>query len=203
MAFGKINKFLNKIRHIGDNKINIFDILEKNKNGSYFILFFITILTFIPTPAPIPIISSLISILCMILSFQIMINKNKIFLPKFFKNLSIKRKTLNKIIKIINPYLIKLESITKKRMLFISSGNRLILLNIFLFLLSLNLFIPLPITNMIPAIAIIIIIFGILNIDGLFVLIGLLIGILSFLITARLLIFYKYLIERVIINIGI
>lgn len=121
MAFGKINKFLNKIRHIGDNKINIFDILEKNKNGSYFILFFITILTFIPTPAPIPIISSLISILCMILSFQIMINKNKIFLPKFFKNLSIKRKTLNKIIKIINPYLIKLESITKKRILFISS----------------------------------------------------------------------------------
>lgn len=203
MAFGKINKFLNKIRHIGDNKINIFDILEKNKNGSYFILFFITILTFIPTPAPIPIISSLISILCMILSFQIMINKNKIFLPKFFKNLSIKRKTLNKIIKIINPYLIKLESITKKRILFISSGNGLILLNIFLFLLSVNLFIPFPITNIIPAIAIIIIIFGILNIDGLFVLIGLLIGILSFLITARLLIFYKYLIERVIINIGI
>lgn len=56
---------------------------------------------------------------------------------------------------------------------------------------------------MIPAIAIIIIIFGILNIDGLFVLIGLSIGILSFLITARLLIFYKYLIERIIINIRI
>lgn len=180
MAFDKINKFLNKIRHIGDNRINIANILEENKNGSYFILFFMTVLTFIPTPAPIPIISSLVSILCIILSFQIMINKSDIFLPKLFKNLSIERKTLDKIVKRINPYLIRLETVTKKRIGFIFSKNWLILLNTFLFLLSANLFIPLPITNMIPAMSIMIIVFGVLNNDGLFVLIGLLIGMLSF-----------------------
>lgn len=201
MAFDKINKFLNKIRHIGDNRINIANILEENKNGSYFILFFMTVLTFIPTPAPIPIISSLISILCIILSFQIMINKSDIFLPKFFKNLSIERKTLDKIVKRINPYLIRLETVTKKRIRFIFSKNGLILLNTFLFLLSANLFIPLPITNMIPAMSIMIIVFGVLNNDGLFVLIGLLIGMLSFLITFRLLMFYKYLIKSTIIKI--
>jgi hypothetical protein len=198
MKFIKISDSLENLRHLECEKISIKQILDNNCDNLYFVLFFMMTLSFIPTPGPTPFISNFFGILGSIVSFGIIRGKKSVYMPKYISKISIKKHILNKIIERINPIFIKIENKTKKRLSFMSGQRSLRLLNWFMLLLSLDLIVPIPVLTFIPALAVILIVFGILNDDGLLIVLGIALGLLSLLVTVKIWLWCKTIVTKLL-----
>lgn len=185
MKFSKIRKSLDELSHVDGERISLNQILNSGKDNLYFTLFLISLLSLIPTPAPFPIISNFFGLMGSVILCQLVCGKKNIFMPKFIGNIAMKKQTLCKIIAKIDPIVIKIEKITRERLNYFNNETVLFAVNIFLVLMSLNLMVPLPIISVFPSVAMIVIIFGLLNDDGLLVTIGFTIGFLSIFLTVK------------------
>jgi hypothetical protein len=185
MRFKKTSVLLSNIKNsLIDDEIRLKQVFFSDENNSYFILMMTTTLSFIPTPFILPLVSNFFGVLMTIISFQIMFGK-KIKIPEKIANISIKRQTLIKIIEKSNFLFKKVEFLTKHRLLFMFNGKiRVHFINFLNFLLSLLVLIPLPVVTNFPACSIILILLGLVNKDGLFILGGVILTILSFLLVA-------------------
>jgi hypothetical protein len=183
MRFKKTSVLLSNIKNsLVDDEIRLKQVFFSDENNSYFTLMMATILSFIPTPFILPLVSIFFGILMTIISFQIMFGK-KIKLPEKIANISIKRQTLIKIIEKSNSLFKKVEFLTKHRLLFMFNGEvRIRFINFLNFLLSLLVLMPLPVITNFPACSIMLILLGLVNKDGLFILGGVILAILSFLL---------------------
>ena len=130
----------------------------------------------IPLPPPIAIIAGLI---VMFLSFQMIIGMKEVWLPKFITEKSIKRTTLTVIVEKSTIYLYKLERFTRRRFTFVSNPITERIIGAFIFFLAGITLTPIVFANTIPGLAIILISFGMINKDGLMVIIGFIVGIFS------------------------
>lgn len=177
----KTSDLLNEIKSIEsdlDGKVSVENILNKNNENAYFLLILTTIFSFLPF-----IFALFCGAINVYISVQIILRKKVILLPKMIRNLSIKKQTLTNIIDKILPTILKLESKTKNRLLFFFVKKYLNLLRIFMLIISIVIMIPIPLSGTIPAISLLLLLFGILNKDGLIVLIGLIIGVIGIFIT--------------------
>ncbi|MDR1426095.1 MAG: exopolysaccharide biosynthesis protein [Rickettsiales bacterium] len=179
MKYSGISSVLNGLRDIREEKISLKKILDSDPASPYFTLFLMGLLSLIPTPAPIPIISNFFGILCCIVMFKIILGRKTAVLPKFLNKIFLKKQTLNKIIVKIGPFFSKIEKITRCRLNFLSSGSMPFVVNLSLLVVSIAMVMPVPLLSVVPSIAMIITTFGLLNNDGLLVMIGLAVGILS------------------------
>ena len=198
----KTSDILLKIAKLDDkncDKISIGDIVNKNPESKYFILFMLSILSIIPTPFPIPIVSILFGLFLIYLSIQLVIGKIVIKLPNFINNYGLKKDLVIKIVKKFIPITQKIENMTKNRLYFFKNRTVRIMLNIFILILSILVVIPIPLTSVFPAIAIILITFGIMNNDGLFVLLGIISSILTFGLFTLIFIFGKVFITKLML----
>ena len=157
------------------DKVLIKDIiLSMDASGFGLIIILFTIPIIIPVlPPPIP---SLLSLPLFIFSLQMMFGFDAPKLPKIIANRSIKRITLANIVEKISPYLKKIEKLVKPRLSFLASGACERVIGFLIFLLSISILIPLPLTSFIPALGIFIISFGLIGRDGVMILIGIFIG---------------------------
>jgi hypothetical protein len=128
----------------------------------------------IPLPPPFP---SIIALPLMIFSLQMIAGYKAPKLPKRFSKLSVKRSVLAMLVQKSSPYIRKVEIILKPRLSFMISEVAERIVGIFIFIFSSFIVLPMPLSNFIPGLGILVISFGLLGKDGLIVICGIMIGI--------------------------
>ncbi len=137
-------------------------------------VFAILILVFaLPVSIPnIPGISALFAPLIIVPAIFMVLNEKKPRLPKFISSISFQTKHLRFAIEKSLPFVKQLEKLISPRLSFLSSGFAIYFLALEIVFLSLILLLPIPLGNMMPAIAIAIIALGILENDGLLIIVA-------------------------------
>lgn len=160
-----------------NDRITIGDLmLAMNSGGFGLVLMFFSLPILIPLPPPFP---SLFSIPLVIFAAQMMIGLEAPKLPKIISKKTIKRAILANILEKSSIYFAKVETILKPRLLFLSRGIFERIIGFFLFIFALLILTPLPLSNFLPGIAILVVSFGLIEKDGIIIILGLLIGIIG------------------------
>lgn len=134
---------------------------------------------------PLPIGSNMLTALPLLwIAGQMAAGYRYVHLPRFMTERALKRQTLRATIHRLRFFIKPLERIAHPRRLEMFTPKRERLLGFALLLLSLALFLPIPLSGYGPAISIFIIALGLVERDGLVVQIGLAAGLLAVIITA-------------------
>ena len=129
----------------------------------------------LPVPVP-PGYTTLFSIPLFIFSIQMIIGMRAPWLPLWIEKKYIKRASLEKIVEKANPWLKKIEHRMQPRMTYISVHTWERIIGIFAFVFTVSIALPIPLTNFPPGWGILVMSLGLLNRDGLTILIGMIIG---------------------------
>ena len=170
-----------------DDRISLAEInASLHSNGFGVLMIFFAL----PMSVPLipPGITTILALPLLFLSFQLFIGIESPWLPNWIGKRSLKRTTLAYIIDKTNPFLRKLESFSRPRLKFLSYsiGQKIIALVIFIDAVSIA--IPLPMTNLIPSLGVTIMSMGILNNDGIAILVGFFVSAVGISITLLILI---------------
>jgi hypothetical protein len=130
-------------------------------------------------PIPIPGLSAAVALPTGIISAQMMTGSGQIRLPKALLKRSIPRKAFAAAVKTIMPFLERAEKRVRPNWAWATSRSAKRFLGAFIFLLSVIIALPVPGTNMPPAIAIFIIGLGLVERDGRLIALGVLLGLAS------------------------
>jgi len=136
----------------------------------------------VPVPLP-PGISTIFSLPLLFLSTQMLMGLDSPWLPGWLHKKKINRRTLAKIISRANPRLKKIEILLRPRLSFASTRTGEKLLGGFWLIFSISIAIPLPMTNFIPGVGILVSALGLLSKDGVVLLLGILIGLGGIVVT--------------------
>lgn len=129
-------------------------------------------------PLPIPGIHMFLAIPLFYLSVQQMAGRHQVWFPDKVLDYKIPRRAFEDISAKAIPWIMRIEKISKPRLEFLTRGWCFCLFGALTFYITAFLSIPLPLTNLVPAIGISLIAIGFLNRDGLALIIGAVIGIL-------------------------
>lgn len=141
----------------------------------------------VPIPIP-PGFSTILSVPLLFLALQMLVGKEVPWLPEWLKRKTIKRATLALMVAKIAPRLKVVERLLRPRFTFFESnlGERLI--GFFWLIFALSIAVPLPMTNFVPGVGIMLMSLGLLSRDGLVILIGIVVGVLGCIFTISMLI---------------
>lgn len=154
----------------GHDRISIGDLLEALRHRALGALMFIFAA---PTALPMPPgVSAIVGAPLLFLAVQLMLGM-KPWLPKFITDRSLSRVDFLRVISVIAPWLARAEKIMRPRLTFLAHRPFVYLLGLTCLILSLVLFLPIPLGNMLPSVAICIIALGLLERDGVWILVGL------------------------------
>lgn len=134
----------------------------------------------IPLPPPFP---SIISIPLLLFALQMIKGCSSPRLPQRFANLSVKRSVLAMLVRRAAPYIRKVEKILQPRLYFMTSATAEKIVGSFILLFASFILLPIPLSNFIPGLGILIISFGLIGKDGLVVLCGIIVGICGVIIS--------------------
>ncbi len=133
----------------------------------------------IPGMLPIPGISTLVVIPTSTIAGQMIAGKKQIRLPKFILKRTVPRRSLSVAIHTILPLLEKAEKVAKPRWQWASHPATQRILGLFIFVLALAIAFPIPGFNAPQAVSVFIIALGLVEKDGLTILIGVIAGLAS------------------------
>ncbi|MFM2044685.1 MAG: hypothetical protein RLY86_3261 [Pseudomonadota bacterium] len=122
-------------------------------------------------------------------AWQVMLKRPAPWLPGFIANRSFPRNDLLTVILKTQPWLRKVERLCRPRLPALMRGSAERVLGIILFILSIVLTAPIPFGNLFPAVTIAVIALAIMEQDGVLLIIGYILGLLSFLLAMAVLIF--------------
>jgi hypothetical protein len=160
-----------------DDKISVRDLVEAMEDfGFGLVLLIFSFGVTIPLPPPFP---SIISIPLVVFSTQMLFGYKSPKLPQKFNNLKVKRKVVALLLQKTLYYTGKAERFLLPRLdfCFTPLGERII--GGFSLAFAVLILLPMPLSNFIPGVGILIISLGILKKDGLAVILGILIGIIG------------------------
>jgi hypothetical protein len=160
-----------------DDKISVRDLVEAMEDfGFGLVLLIFSFGVTIPLPPPFP---SIISIPLVVFSTQMLFGYKSPKLPQKFNNLKVKRKVVALLLQKTLYYTGKAERFLLPRLdfCFTPLGERII--GSFSLAFAMLILLPMPLSNFIPGVGILVISLGILKKDGLAVLLGILIGIIG------------------------
>ena len=165
-----VNKSSSDLIPIGD----LVDAMQAIGFG--LVMMVIAFFVIIPMPPPGP---SVIAAPLILFSLQMIVGYTAPKLPKRFGKRTIKRSTVAMLVKKSAPYIRKVEHILRPRLGFVTTpiGERVV--GVFIFIFSAFIFFPMPLSNFIPGLGILIISFGLLGKDGLVVICGIIIGLMG------------------------
>ena len=158
-----------------DSKVTLSDILTLTGERVFgFLLVILSLPSALPVPAPgysIP-----FGIAMFFLAIQLIIGRDRPWLPEKIVNGSMSLKSVQGFVKKGNFWLRKIEALTKPRLSYLctSIAGRVII-GVAIALMSISMMIPIPGTNTLPAIGIFVTGFGLVEDDGLISLLGLII----------------------------
>jgi hypothetical protein len=141
------------------------------------LMFIFAVPNIIPTP---PGTSAILGLPLVILTWQVMVGRQSLWLPEVIRKRQISREVLQSFVSKVLPYMGKIERVLKPRFgLLVSSDASERVIGFITFALSLVLFLPIPLNNMLPAAAISCIALGLAERDGVAVGVGYLLGFAS------------------------
>lgn len=164
-----------KNRFDGSQKVTLAAILEGfHERGFGFFLLIMGLFCIIPVPT-----FGLKSLVCLPMAFltiQQAMGRHTLWLPKIFTKQVIKEEIFDAFIDHSLTWTRKLENVAKPRMPFMTQGLQSRLIGITGTFMIACIIIPLPFTNTVPAIGIILMAVGVLMRDGLAILSGMILG---------------------------
>lgn len=188
----------NVVRKNKGDVISIEDLKKSLHERGFGLLMLIFAL---PLSIPIPYIPGLTTILAfplIIFSAQMVYGADSPWLPKWLGKRSIKRSTLAYIILKTSPFIKRLEKFIKPRFSFVTSDLGTKIIGFITLIFSLSIALPLPLTNLLPAIGVFLMAFGLLNRDGITIAIGVLIGIAGLCVTVAVFVVGKKIVSGII-----
>lgn len=197
----KKNKIIST-KHIEDavnqstaDRINISDLVDAMQSVGYgLVMMIFSFALVIPLPPPLP---SVVAIPLLIFSTQLMLGYESAKLPKIFSKFSVKRSIVLVLVQKSAPYIGKIERILRPRLLFITSNFFERIIGFFILIFSCFVIMPIPFSNFIPGLGILIISFGLLGKDGLVIICGLIVGIIGVIISLMVILFGVEFIVRI------
>lgn len=158
------------------DRISIGDLLEALRRRALGALMFVFA---VPTALPMPPgVSAIVGAPLLFLSAQLMLGMRP-WLPRLIKERSLSRVDFEKVVTIVAPWLAKAEAIMRPRLQVLARRPALYFVGLVALLMSIVLFLPIPLGNMLPSIAICIMALGVLERDGVWILIGIATAIIS------------------------
>ena len=132
----------------------------------------------VPTP---PGTSSILGLPLLYLTAQMMLGKLP-WLPAIIADRSMTRNDFGSFVGRVTPLLARAERLLKPRLLFLTAPKAEQVIGGFCLLLAVVLAMPIPLGNMLPALAISLMALGVLERDGFWVVIGVVVGVLSLMV---------------------
>lgn len=134
----------------------------------------------IPLPPPFP---SIIAVPLVIFSWQMAMGLSSPKLPKRFAKLTLKRSILAMLVQKSSPYITKVEAILRPRLIFMTSPHAERAIGFAMLIFSSFVLLPVPLSNFIPGMGVLITSFGLLGKDGLAIILGIIVGIMGIVIS--------------------
>ena len=172
-----------------------------NKKSFVLLLLVLVLPNCVPIPVP-PGVSTVLALPLLFLSLQLMLGRKTPWLPESWKRYTIKRSLLIKTVNAIEPYLKKIDSVLKPRMLFLIKPGTERILGFCWLMFSISVAIPLPMTNFVPSVGLLISALGRLERDGFVMLTGLIIGFSGCVFTVALLTFGVVILKDILLFLG-
>ena len=176
-----------------NDQIKIGDfVASMGESGFGLLLLFFALGIIIPTPPPFP---SIISIPLVVFGYQMLLGYKHPILPKKIAEYQLSRKIIALLVKKSVTIIYWVEKILKPRFSFMLFELSEKFTGGFILLFSSFIMLPIPLSNYVPGIGILLISFGILAKDGLVILLGIIVGFIGVLISiyASMYIIYKIL----------
>lgn len=157
-------------------RISIGDLLKALEHRAIGALMFIFA---IPNAIPVPPgVSAVLGAPLIFLSFQLMIGRRP-WLPRIITDRSLSRVDFEKVVNLATPWLARAERLMKPRLEMLARPPAEYLVGAVCLLLAIILFLPIPLGNMLPAFTICVLALGVLERDGVWILIGLALAVLA------------------------
>lgn len=165
------------------DRISVGDLLQALRRRALGALMFIfAVITALPMP---PGVSAIVGAPLVFLTAQLMLGMNA-WLPRIISDRSLTRVDFHRVVRVAAPWLARAEGIMKPRLEFLTRRPVIHLLGLVAFCMALLVLLPIPGANMAPSIAICIIALGLLERDGIWIVIGAVVGVVSTAIVAAL-----------------
>ena len=189
------HKIENLVNTGQNDRVPITDLIAAMEDAGFGLALMIFSLgIIIPLPPPFP---SVIAIPLVIFSWQMANGFKAPKLPKKFAKLTLKRSVLATLVQKSAPYIAKVEAILRPRLIFMTSPRVERALGWLILIFSSFIVLPIPLSNFIPGLGILIISFGLLGKDGLAIIFGIIIGLIGIVISILAIIlgveFFNYL----------
>lgn len=171
-----------------EERITVSSLIKALQEKGYGLLMMILVLpNCIPIPIP-PGGSTVFSIPLLFLCVPMLLGRASPWLPLWLRQKTISRSFMLRLLHKIGPWLHKIESRIKPRFTFTATHAGEKLTGLFWLLFSISIAVPLPMTNFLPGIGILISAFGLLGNDGYAVLSGFFVGMVGVLLTTVILV---------------
>lgn len=170
---------LANLNQFSSDRVSLRDVIQSLGHRSFG---FILLLFALPNSLPIvgvPGVSTITGLPLLFVALQMMLGQERIYLPRWLGERSLKRSSLEKVIHTLAPWLKKIERLLKPRLDILSRGWVERILGAVCALLAFFLILPIPLGNLLPGLGILFIALGVIERDGLCVLIGLVFGVAS------------------------
>lgn len=153
---------------------NIGDVSPGGESVHSRVFAFVLLLCALPEALPLPIagVSTIIGIPLIIVSAQLFLGFNKPWLPAWIADRSMKRNQFAKFLHKILPTLEKFESLIRPRWKFVTVPIAQRIFGLLFLILAIVIALPIPFGNLPPAIAIVIISLGMIEQDGVVIILG-------------------------------
>jgi hypothetical protein len=155
---------------IKNESVSVRWLLEALRKRAFgFLLLFLAIPNVIPMP---PGLSTIFGVLLLFPSIQMMIGNQQPWFPRAISLRKLRRSTLQLVVDKSSPWLNRIEPLTHERLMFLTEGPAIQVLGAFCLLLALILMLPIFLGNLFPGLAIGLAAIGLIQRDGLFVLLS-------------------------------
>lgn len=164
------------------DKTKISELMEDfSENGILLVMIFFSLPIAVPLPYP-PGFTTILGIPLMILSIQMIVGSKKVRLPSRINNYEIKNSTLKMISDKTVPIIRGIEKYIKPRLSFAQSVYCERFIGVVCLIAAFSVALPIPFTNAIPALGIVVMSLGLLNRDGIVIIAGLTITMIGVLV---------------------
>ncbi len=179
--------FMPQIRSISDllldlktdltaDKVSVDMIVESlHERGFGVLMFFFAIPIALPFPVP-PGVNVAFATPLAILAAQLMVGRDIVWMPKTIGRRGLSRGKLHGVIDLCVPWLRRLEILVRPRLGVMTRGGAANIVGLLALIMSISIYIPIPLTNTVPGMGICAMAAGLIMRDGLLLLIGAIVG---------------------------
>lgn len=160
-------------------RVRVRDIIESLGQRSFG---FILLIFALPNSLPIlgiPGVSTITGMPMLFVAVQMALGHKRVYLPRWIAESSIATADFQKLINKVAPWLRRVEKLMRPRLTVLTLGSAERWLGAFCVLLAFLLVLPIPLGNLLPALGILFIALGLIENDGVCVLMGLAIGVVA------------------------